>query len=137
MSFVGMGHYVCPVTGKEHGQHVLIDNSMRKDRFPDHGGSVQIGISLSPEAQNDIGDGIYLVAAKKTKDGKEIKLEGAVLGIARKAFTRLFDIPIPKEGFVFCDKGVIDNLKKGYEKNTGEKLPEGKVNSNPEQSEEP
>ena len=112
-SFVGMGHYLCPVCMKEHDTVVLIDkrvkNSLDRDNY--------LGWSLCEEHQSQLEEGyVFLIEVSNDPQQKStIKLEelnrtGNYAAIRRTVFERVFNQLNPQIVNV-VEVGVLDSLK--------------------------
>lgn len=112
-SHVGMGHYVCPVCGIEHGTEILLNRRM-KATLTRH---EYLGQSLCPEDQKKFDEGFIAFIECENSDSTKDKLKqeeavrtGRIFHIQKDAIGKLFNSAPIDTPFVFCQKEVGDML---------------------------
>jgi hypothetical protein len=111
-SHVGMGFNVCPVTGEEHSESVVIDKKMRESLDLKN----FLGYAYSPEVAAKLAEGyIYLIEVKN--QGNEAKMAmkdadrtGVNVCIKRDLAQQMFDIPEVAD-MQFVSSEVIEFLQ--------------------------
>lgn len=111
-SYVGMGYYICPICGNEHGNEVLMDRRM-KATLTQH---EYLGQQLCTEDQKKFDEGfIAFVECENSTDADKLKQEeavrtGRIFHIQKDAISKIFNYPAIDTPFVFCQKEVGDML---------------------------
>lgn len=114
-SHVAMAHYLDPITGEKHNEHILLDRQL-KDRLPDH--PVAIGFELNDEHKKLHADGyIALVAIDRAKSlgtrPQDVYRLGIHMHVRREALKHILnindaDLALP---LIWVDVEVIDTIK--------------------------
>lgn len=111
-SYVGMGFYVCPICGNEHGDEILIDRRM-KATLTQH---EYLGQQMCPEDQKKFDEGfIAFVECENSTEAEVLKVgeavrTGRIFHIQKDAIGKLFNSAPIDTPFVFCQKEVGDML---------------------------
>lgn len=117
-SYVTMERHICPVCAKEHDSGAILLDQRLRPRFEMH---TLTGWGLCQEHQKQSDDGyIFILGADEAKSEKNangtLSLEGAhrtgeIVSIRRHVAERVFNIPIPENGIMFCGSDVITLLR--------------------------
>jgi len=117
-SYVGMGHDRCPICATDHGDSVLLHKRM-EEVFED-GEKVLVSIELCPDCKAKRAESyIALVEIDEEKSGgytETIKPEnawrlGGIAWVRSEAWTKIFNVPVPKDGMAFVGPDVIAMLE--------------------------
>lgn len=107
-SHVGMGHYVCPVCGEQHGEVVLLDKRLRDTLCRDN----MMGYQLCPKHEELSAE--YLALVETTSDPNEGPAEftGRTAHLRWEVAEQMFN-PTPKreQPFVFVSGDLMDQLQ--------------------------
>ena len=112
-SYVGIGYYICPVCGNEHGNEILMDRRM-KATLTQH---EYLGQQMCPEDQKKFNKGFIAFVECENSDSTKDKLKqeeavrtGRIFHIQKDAIGKIFNYPPIDTPFVFCQKEVGDML---------------------------
>ena len=117
-SHVSTEQRVCVVCGKTYDTNTILLDTRLRDSMERH---TVTGFGMCPDHEKLRDDGyIALVGADEAKSeflpNGNVKPEGAyrtglVAHLKREAFDRVFDIPAPEDGVLFCTDEVISMLQ--------------------------
>jgi len=108
-SHVGMGHYICPVCGQNHGEEVLLNRFLR----PTLTQNEFLGFAMCEEHQKLRDDGytaMIEVSNKPTGLADAIRT-GQIAHIRNTAWPNLFDSLPPDGGIAFAEVGLFTKLQ--------------------------
>ncbi len=113
-SYVAMAHYIDPISGEKHGEHIIFDRTL-KDRLPDH--PIAIGFELTNEHRKLHEDGyIALVAIDQSKSTgtrpDQVYRLGKALHVKREALKQILDISDDHLALalIWVDMEIIDTI---------------------------
>lgn len=117
-SYVSMEQHVCVVCGKAYDTGSILINKRLRNSLER---TTVTGMGMCPEHQRLRDEGYIAVVAcdekksEKNPDGT-LKPEkacrtGDVAHVKREAFSRIFNVPAPDGGVMFCEPQVIEILK--------------------------
>lgn len=112
-SHVGMGHYICPVCGQNHGEEVLLHRFMRpvltQNEF--------LGYDMCEEHKKLCQDGYtaLIEVENQPKSFTDAVRTGNIAHVKNAVWERIFNMSLPDKGMAFVEVGVFAMLQQKVE----------------------
>ena len=105
---------LCPVCLAEMDGAIIMNSVLTEKNakeVEDLNGKV-VGYSehICDKCKEEIGDGIYLIAAKDDDSGEDSIRTGRVVGITKDCFEMCFDMPFPEKQFAYIEENCLTSF---------------------------